>query len=109
MKFQCTKCSLCCKKKHLDEMPLLIGATLPRKSNGDCLHLKKNGQCAIYRRRPMVCRNKDSFDLFSEMTGVSTLKEWYVQGNEKCNKMQEAEGLDPKFRIDVSVYDVMAT
>jgi|TARA_B100000949_G_scaffold198201_1_gene184611 hypothetical protein len=57
----------------------------------------------------MVCRNKDSFDLFSEMAGVPTLKEWYVQGNEKCNKMQEEEGLDPKFRIDVSVYDVMAT
>lgn len=99
MKFQCTACGVCCRKKHLDTLPFDI----PRAPNGDCIALGRDGLCTIYPGRPLVCRTSDLYDLYGPELDMTRL-EFYIAANVKCNEMQAEAGVPEDFRIDVSLY-----
>jgi Fe-S-cluster containining protein len=65
----CGACHACCRAELIPLYPeygddLLLypwhyvanRPTLLQRSNGDCWYLQENGRCAIYDRRPRLCR-----------------------------------------------------
>ena len=49
--FPCTSCSACCRLIYLDP----LSRDLPKRSDGSCANLNKQGQCDIYDTRPWFC------------------------------------------------------
>jgi Fe-S-cluster containining protein len=83
-KVDCGDCQACCKKMLIlledgDDLSrddwdwtvfgLCRVRKLKHKKNGDCIHLAKNG-CAVYDRRPRVCRAFDCEDFVKNHANI---------------------------------------
>ena len=78
--FPCTRCGACCIF-----LPKHFGFDL--REDGACIHLSEDNLCKIYDERPQLCRHQP------ETT--------YEHHAVACNWLQEREGMDVKFRLEV--------
>jgi Fe-S-cluster containining protein len=80
----------------------------PLKEDGlTCSHLTLDGRCGIYERRPLCCRMDEGWAYLTvqgQLPKGTTKREWFMANSEACNRMIDEDGLDPKFKIDVSRY-----
>lgn len=90
--FPCTQCGACCSNiNHLDFLN-------EYNQNGVCINLQNN-KCAIYDSRPLLCKINEAFDTIFSM--YMSREEYYLANALACNELQEARGLDEKYRINL--------
>jgi Fe-S-cluster containining protein len=70
----------------------------PVDENGHCVHLTADNGCAIYDKRPLICRVLDAWD--TGVTGMD-IEVWLDANAQACNDLQAREGLDTKYRLPV--------
>ena len=86
MKFDCTKCGLCCKSitKEFGEM---FG--VPVREGGGCGHLNEKLECDIYESRPLVCRVDELHEkvFFKDYS----LEKWHDLQAAACKELQDED------------------
>lgn len=88
MSFTCTQCGACCRRAG--QLP---GFPLPVNPDGSCSKLVNN-LCSIYADRPAICRHGHSRAAFG-----MTPEEYDRFTARICNLLQEADDIDPSYRL----------
>lgn len=100
--FPCTGCGACCKRLHAVPQDLFPQDwILP---NGHCGFLNKVNACTIYSERPPVCKTREMFKKQTREKGPfkgMNRKEYYRATAEVCNRWQEEDGIDEKYRVHI--------
>lgn len=101
--FPCTGCGACCKRVDrliiahgIDKMTPEDPLSFPYKHDetGKCEMLLPDNNCAVYEDRPLIC----SIDRTGAYLGIPK-ENLYYNNIKSCNRMQEEDKLDKKFRI----------
>ena len=101
MKFQCSKCGICCKKAG--EL-----GYMPSRKDGSCIYLNKNNECKIYKTRPLICNINKIFDFLKERKIYPenfTRNQHFKVTSEKCNELIDENNIDKKYRLDPNIYN----
>lgn len=93
MSFPCTGCGACCRRVGF-KMDILRMFDFPyqAKEDGSCEMLDGN-KCLVYENRPFICNVDKIGEHFPDK------KEFYNANIDACNRMQEEDGIDPKYRV----------
>lgn len=84
--YPCTECGACCRVG-----PRLIRGWPMNADGTACAYLGADNRCTIYATRPAICRTDRQ---------PVPLAPSFVASAAVCNRMQEAEGIDPSYRVD---------
>ncbi len=95
MAFPCTICGVCCKNiSHIEPLKKY------NLGNGVCKYLDlTNNFCKIYENRPDICDVDKMFDI--EYYKQYSKKEFYNINATICNKIQEINNSDSKYKIKI--------
>lgn len=94
MAFPCTACGACCRR-----VGAIPGFPEPVRSDGSCSHLTADNRCAIYERRPPICRVDQTLATLTARGLPLTREAWYRDNAELCNRWQAEDGMGPEFRV----------
>lgn len=92
MKFECTKCGLCCQQ--LDKVEALRDLD---RGDGICIHFCPDIGCAIYNQRPLMCRIEAGYEAYA--SELMSRQEYYRRNAQICNQLQEEVGMPLKWRV----------
>lgn len=104
LKFQCSGCGSCCRRvgSAIENMKDL-GFPYEAKEDGSCEMLDENNQCKVYENRPDVCSVEKMYKILHEPLGKKR-EEIFRMESEICHKFIEEDGLDEKYKIDLTHY-----
>jgi uncharacterized protein len=74
--FDCNGCGGCCRRVRN------IHPDWPTRPDGACIHLTADNRCAIYEKRPMVCR------VDAMRPPEMSVERWHQLNAEMCARFQ---------------------
>lgn len=78
--FACNGCGGCCRRvKALDP-------NWPTRADGACVHLTQDNRCAIYEKRPAVCRVDEG------RPRAIPVERWHKLNADMCAQFQKEDG-----------------
>jgi len=116
IKFKCTKCGECCRTSDsIGKMNLKHWGLSTKEGSGECINLKEDGRCGIYKTRPLPCRMEEIYDrveeikdiepwLYKEVKKFKNKSDFFCALHGNCNLLiARNRNLDfDKFKIDVA-------
>jgi len=98
VKFQCSKCGICCRKAA--EL-----GVMPDRGDGACIHLDHNNLCTIYDTRPELCNLDRMYLKHKAELPALTKREYFKINSSICNAWMDEKNLPADMRIDLDKYD----
>ncbi len=109
MNFECTGCSLCCRRfdlihKYKNEQPLPILGLInqfPYKHDKDgvCEMLDEDGQCKVYDDRPGLCNIEKIYD--DNPSLAESKEDFYLATYKACNILIKDNKYPDKYLINL--------
>jgi len=90
--FPCSQCGLCCQRVGRSPLTDFLD-----RGDGVCTHFDAVTRlCAVYDRRPMVCRVEAAHNVIAPHLDRT---DYYKANAEICNQLQEETGMSLNFRV----------